>query len=75
MKNKSSVIAGLMLQSLITRAVELRMTLASIGLSEAFDIVNVKLVIKPLVNLLFEVVLCAPHLFLTVKKVNTINKI
>ena len=52
-KNKSTVTAGLLLQSLITRALEDDnfVALASIDLSAAFDIVDVDLLIKRLVIL------------------------
>ena len=48
MKNKSTVTAGLMLQSLISRALDddCFVVLAGIDLSAAFDIVNVGLLIK-----------------------------
>ena len=48
MKNKSTVTAGLLLQSLITRALDDDnfVALASIDLSAAFDIVDVTLLIR-----------------------------
>ena len=50
MKNKSTVTAGLILQSLIARALDdnCYVALADIYLSAAFDIVDVKLLIKRL---------------------------
>ena len=52
-KNKSTVTAGLLLQSLISRALDDDdfVALASIDLSAAFDIVDVDLLIKRLVIL------------------------
>ena len=49
-KNKSTVIAGLVLQSLIARAIDddCCVALASIDLSAAFDVVDVELLIKHL---------------------------
>ena len=53
MKNKSTVTAGLLLQSLITRALDDDnfVALASIDLSAAFDIVDLTRLIKRLVIL------------------------
>ena len=52
-KNRSTLTAGLLIQSLITRALEKNeyVALAAIDLSAAFDIVNVDLLIKRLVIL------------------------
>ena len=50
MKNKSMVTAGLILQSLITRALDdnCYVALAGIDLCAAFDIVDIELLFKPL---------------------------
>ena len=53
MKNKSAAMAGLLLQSLIARAMDndYYVALAGIDLSAAFDIVDAELVIKWLIIL------------------------
>ena len=54
MRNKSTVTAGLLLQSLISRALDDNefVAMAGIDLSAAFDIVDVDLLVKTLVMFL-----------------------
>ena len=59
MRNKSTVTAGLLLQSLISRALDDNefVAMAGIDLSAAFDIVDVDLLVKRLVMFLCLVIL------------------
>ena len=58
MKNKSTVTAGLILQSLITRALDddCYVALAGIDLSAAFDVVDIEIL-----NMLRYVTICIYH--------------